>query len=374
MIFILHTARIAAFLIIFYLLELAASYAPLPGIIRAQSTFDSVYADKSIFSIDSRQVVYDRARISHTGKKIVLVGASTVQRGLRPDQLSKYIPGVEVHNMAVSGGSITEDAEVIQLVLLAIPPESRKDLTIVLGIWYGSFVEAGRRWKSGNTHVAEEMLRYGLYRKNGAQLPAPVVPGGIMPYAISAIRPFMWASHIYNLGVKTYLILLSEKVEGFLTGKDFNAVRALSAGPRTFGRDRWHNFDDYDVHVMTTTEKEMETEFWKDYMGPPQKWDESGYNLLLSIAHKVSSAGAKLVLIDLPIPPWHHKQVAYDRIYQERFSPYLKQISSISGISYGNMRDGFCDDDFHDSAHARPKITELWAKRASQFILPVLRK
>jgi hypothetical protein len=165
-----------------------------------------------------------------------------------------------------------------------------------------------------------------------------------------------------------------ERVESYLTGKDFAAERARTAGPRTFGRDKWHNFDDYDVHVMTDTEKEQEIKFWEDYMGPTEMLNDNGYNLLLSVARQVSSSGAKLVLIDLPLPPWHINRVAYEHLYRLRFAPYINQMSTLPGFYYGNIREGFNDDDFHDSAHARPKVTERWAERVSHTILTAIGK
>ncbi len=321
------------------------------------STLDTAAAEKTVFTTEPRFAVYGRERLAGSKRSIVLVGASNVREGFRPSELAEHFSNFDIHNIAVGASDMRQLRELVQLVLSAVPNERREDLTIVLGIWYGSFVDENRRWKGGPTDVGAEMLRYGLYRENGSELPIARFNAAQFPYAVAATRPFMLASRMYLLGISKRLDAIKNYLMNTLSVSSVSIIDI--------------NFDN---HIVNQEEQERATIFWKEYMGLPVEWSEEGFDTLYAIASEVSSAGANLVLVDMPIPNWHRSRVPYDRIYQERLVPRLAKMSLLTGFSYGSMRENISDTDYYDSAHPRPKITHQWASRVAQIIEPVLEK
>lgn len=348
-----YIGRIALAFIVLYFLEFCASHISLYG---SQNIIDTNHVEDSLFDSESRMVVLDRILLKHSSKKIVLVGASSTKLGLRPNDLAPYFPGVEIHNMSISGANIKEFGQTIQLILDAVPQESHKDLTIVLCVLYGSFVDDKVLWKNRNTQIEDEMLAYDLYRKSGAHFYAPITSDENIPYVGFMFRPFIWASHLYSQ-FKKFKISQFRLIEGSIT---LNTIK---------NDDITNN-----THVVTAADREFALKSWMETMGPLQDWSDEGFKQLVSITKNVSSSGARIVLFDMPIPSWHRKQSPYDRIYQERLQHYLAQLSSIPGFSYVSMREKCNDDDFYDSAHPRPRVTHQWAGQAAHLILPALTK
>jgi hypothetical protein len=342
------------FFLCFYLLELGASYLFYP---RAMSALDAATAHHTIFTTEPRLVTYGLDRLASEKETIALIGASNVREGFRPSELAEYFSDIDIHNLAVGASDMRQLREVVKLILAAVPNERRVNLTIVLGIWYGSFVNEDRRWKGGPTDVAAEMLRYGLYRENGSNLPIARFNATQLPYLISAVRPFMLASRAYYFGNAKILLPMREYVVNLTTGTTLRDIDI-----------------DIDTHIVNKEEKDNAILFWEQYMGPLPEWNEKGFDVLYSIAKEVSFSGAKLILVDLPIPSWHSTQVAYDRIYQARLAPRLVEMSLLTGFSFGSMREGFNDSDYYDSVHPSPKVTRQWASRVAQIIEPVFKK
>lgn len=355
--FALYIARITAFLIGLFLLEFCASY---PLFRDYQGVLDT-YAANSYFT-ERRMVIYNREVLSHAGKKIVLLGASNVIDALRPNELAPFFPGVKVYNMGLSGSQVKETGEEIKLILDAVPPEYHKDLTFVLGVWYGSFEDnALARTATARTELTKEMLNSGLYRENGTHMPTPRFSKEIMRYAKLATYPFMMTSAGYNR-IMGQVVPLYNKAKDFIFPRQDNIV-IVNPEARA------------DANTSSAEYRDWAMNHWNEEMGPVQDWNNNSFNQLFAIVKSVSSTGAKFILIDMPLPSWHRERSPYDRIYQERLHSYVEQMSSIPGFSYGDMRQNFNDsDDFQDSTHPRPKATRHWADRAAQLILPELAK
>ncbi len=335
----------------FHVLVIIASCFALPD---SMSTLDTEYAAQTIFAAESQFAVYLREPLSAPGKEVVFVGASNAREWFRPEQFSDLLPNINVHNIAVSSSDMRQQRELVQLVLSAVPKENLANLTIVLGIWYGSFVDEDRRWKGQHTDVVSEMLRYNLYREDGDRLPIARFSAEQMHYAALLIRPFMLAS---RLDPSIFFSENFERLVAFIVGE--GAIPPISSCRNQ--------------HVITKDEQDRAITHWEEYMGRSEDWSNKSFDTLYQIAKEVSSVGARLVLIDMPIPNWHRERVSYDRIYQMRFVPYLARMSFLSGFSYGNLREEFSDKDYYfDSAHPRPRVTRLFASKVSQTIRTAL--
>jgi hypothetical protein len=317
---------------------------------------DTGQAPATIFDTEPKAVVYGIETLARPGPKVVLLGASNVREGLRPPELSSALGGVEVDNLAVGATNIREISEVVDLVYRVTPADSRRDLTFVLGVWYGTFVDDARRWPDHLTSVDVEMLRYGLYTRHGDDEPRPIVDGALFPLVMTGIRPVLLLSHVRNAVIAPVVDRARGRVAGLMVGG--GAARVVPA--------------DRNVRTPDDGEKGDALRFWVGYMGPVDKWSAAGFEELVGLANRISKAGSSLLVLDLPIPNWHARASVYFGEYQKRKRPFLAQLAGIDRVSYANLQDGFSDDQFYDSAHPRPKVTGLWANRTAAVLGPVL--
>jgi hypothetical protein len=343
------------FFLFLYLLEIGISYFYFPN---KASSLDTELAYKTIYTSAPRLIVYGREALTNSKEKIVILGASNVSEGFRPNELSEFIPNIDIHNLALSGSDLFQIKQAVQLVLESTPQAGLKKLTFVIGIWYGSISDTNRSWNGGNTDIETEMLRYGLFYKKDDGFPIARFNSKLMPYAISAIRPLMLATHLYSIHISQYLYDLQAYIKDILYDKENLIV----------SKD-FHKNQEW-------LEKQRQLSYWDETMGGQDIWinKNEGLRALYNLASEISRSGASLVLIDLPIPKWHSENLPYDSIYQERLDPYLKKMALLPGFSYGSMRDGFSDNDFVDSAHPHPQITRLWSKRAYKIIDTAINK
>lgn len=104
-------------------------------------------------------------------------------------------------------------------------------------------------------------------------------------------------------------------------------------------------------------------------MGPIDNWTDAGFGDLVNLARRVSAAGSKLIVVDLPLPSWHANGVPYFQQYQRRKQPFIAELGKLDRVTYANMQKGFPDEEFYDSAHPRPKATWRWSERLTEIIL-----
>jgi hypothetical protein len=76
---------------------------------------------------------------------------------------------------------------------------------------------------------------------------------------------------------------------------------------------------------------------------------------LMPIAKRISDAGDRLVLVDLPLPRWHAEAVPAAIDYSRRKQAYFVAVLRLPGIYYLDMGGSATDEDFYDSVHLRPK-------------------
>jgi len=297
---------------------------------------------KTLYAVGPRQAAYGFQRLSNAEKKIVFVGESNVELGFRPVQLVEFFPGVDIHNIAYGGMNMRERRQMVELILSKVPETDRGKLTIVMGIWYGSFVDDSRHWNGGPTSLEGEMLRYGLYRENHGNLPVARFNDALMPYAILMAKPFMLSSRV----------LLEDRVTKMLKSMEYSNPNS-----------------NQDSRLVTKQYQGQAIANLKDKMGPVTAWSTEGFNTLYSIAREVSLSGANFVLIDMPIPTWHRNGVPHDHVYQARLAPLLVKMALLPRFSYASMREDFTDESYYyDHAHPRPEITRKWASKVAPII------
>jgi len=284
-------------------------------------------------------VVYGRAPLMRSGAQVILIGASNVRFGFRSAELSTDLGGLPVQNMGISGGSPKEFGEVAQLAYEAVPEASWKDITFVLGVWYGSFVPHDTTEVQA---IESEMSRYGIYRKTGDAAFESRLPRALTPALLAGVRPLILINRQW---IKFNL------ADSIVVDLDFSRP-VPDAGVDLAGQDQ-----------AQLTEAEKQADIKLRLGNGTNTVTAEGFQELVDLAQLVSSRGSRLVIVDLPLPAWHSSAVPYFKDYQERKLPVIDRLTHLPGISYIDLQDGFPDEGFADSVHPRPRETAIWAER-----------
>lgn len=345
-----YLISISIALILLFNIQYLASYFFYPEV---KLPLDSLDSKNTIFNTDSRYVFYNIHKLSeNNNKKIIILGASNAQRGLRPSQLSYIFPGYEVHNLSIGGSDIHQISQLAQLILEVIPAHNRKNIIIILGVWYGNFIDKNRRWDEGQSALANEMIRYGLYKKNEQDLPVPVLKSSFMQIGHNLVRPFILFTKFYNIYIYNPFNSLKNLIREKLIGEYVVDIT-----------------DDPDIHIFTKHEKDLAIKFLLNDIGMPMHLTMESYDKLFQTVKYISTSEVNLVLLDLPISKWNEENLPFDKIYQLNLSNYLPKMLLYKNVQYLSIRDLANDEHFYDYAHPRPKASILWAKSLSNKFL-----
>jgi hypothetical protein len=317
---------------------MGVSFALFP--LRDGAVIDTNLASQSLFGTEPKYLIFSLDKLRHPEPRILFLGASNAREGFRPDEIKARLGKISVDNLAVGGSEIREITEIVNLAYQEIPAASWRDQTFVLGMWYGMFQPDVLAWPDGATDIDREQSRYGMAGRRGGML----------------LRPILLISRVYDLyatpavtAVRVALLRLAGETPADVTVTDRNTFH-LSPAERTASLNAW-----------------------RKRMGVPDVWDEKQFQRFDALVHEISGRGSRLVLLDLPLPAWHRGALAYDAEYRLHVAPHVKAALGLPGVSYTSMRDGFTDEQFYDSAHPRPRVTPLWADRASVAVMHAAR-
>ncbi len=315
-------------------------------------------AEETIYASDPRVMVYGRRPLANAGRKVVFVGASDVMESFRPDQTSRALGGMQIHNMALGGSNMTTTDEVVDLILQATPPEGRKHLTIVLGLWYGLFTADKQRFEGYPTHIEVEEMRYGLYQPppGGKGAPRPVLPPDWMMTVDFLLRPVLLGSFVRSNYWDTFYYGTKEKILARL-GHGTPPQRFMMAP-----------IEDLDHHQLTDEEKRILNARQNDKVGPVSAQTDEGFHHLIQMARRTQAAGVRLIILDMPITSWHAAAMPQFASFQTRKIPWLAKVRRYPNVRYVNLQKAVDDGDFSDFIHPRPRFTVQWAERAAKII------
>lgn len=347
-----YTAWVFATCLALYGGLLGASYISYPY--SADRDIDTQRAKASLYATEPKYLVFNLSALDHEGARVLLLGGSNVREGLRPNFLKPRIGNVEVDNLAIGACDVREVAQIVDAVYAHVPQTSWSDLTFVVGIWYGLFRTAARSWPNGVTDIDNELLRYGLYYRDGPIMRRRV-PQSWEPVLQQALRPLLWISRIYDAYVST--------TTDWLRIRLLRLVGEVPLDVSVTDRDRF---------TLTPAQRAASLDYWRQYMGPADAWDGRPFVALAELARIITRHGSRLVLLDLPLPPWHRAGVPYDDDYRRLEQSLLRETAALPGVTYRSMQDNFGDDDFYDSAHPRPRATARWAEQAAGAIGPAI--
>jgi hypothetical protein len=229
---------------------------------------------------------------------------------------------------------MTEVAQVVDLVREVVPDARLANETFVFGLWYGLFIDDATRWRGGPTDIDIERLRYGLYRRVGGKF-EPVLPVSLLPYAALALRPLLVA----DLAIKGSLQPFRHWLEkGVPMQRDLDTV------------------------TMDDAAKQRTLQQWREEIGMPNgQLREEQFEVLVSTIRALAARGARIVLIDLPLPRWHRDGSPYLADYRARLGASLARLADLPNVSYHDMEGRFPDSEFYDEVHPRPRVRHQWA-------------
>lgn len=344
-----HTLTLMFSFFILFSALFALSYAVYPDplwVDTEQSSETAFKASRTIYIGEPRHVVLGRKPLGETSRKILLVGSSNVREGFRPELIGRYLPGYRVHNLAVGASNISQIREILSLAdeyCPSVSPGEDAGNVVVLGVWYGLFVDDRTRWKGGKTDIANEELRFGLYKASPSGALEPTVPRGRLDLFIGMLRPY----------------LLMDKV----VSRCAWLVRHWLACWLPIGMGCYAQDMDRDTVVIDESMRSEAMKFWQDYMGRETggALRDEQFLALQDVAATLSRQGKTLVIVDLPIAKWHARQSEHFRNYQMKKKPFINRLVHSYGVRYLNLQDMDNESDFYDSAHPRPAKAVRWS-------------
>jgi hypothetical protein len=313
----------------------------------ADRPLDTRKAPASLWATEPKYVFLGRGRLATAQDKMLVVGASNAMAGLKQGELQLLLPHTPVHNLAIGGSNVTQVAQTVELVREVQTPAERRHNLFVVGLWYGLFASDVVRWHRpgrtpGDTDIDIERYRYGFYRR-GEQGPVALLPPNLIDVGVAAIHPNLVLDELARRATATLRRRLSGKPAG-LSDEERNAR-----------------------HISAAEQREY-LAFWRRYMGSVSLGEEQ-FSRLRRCVEQLSDDGARVLLVDLPIPSWHARGAPLATEYRERLLAMLPSLVALPGVSALDMSDAAADDDFSDEVHPKPRVSARWAARVAEAML-----
>jgi hypothetical protein len=301
-------------------------------------------ADSSIYGTEPKYLIIRLKQGMNRIPKMLLIGASNIQAGLRPNELQTYFPTFEIHNLAIGSSNVTQIKQIVDLVQEAIPNDV--PVVFVLGIWYGLFIDNELKWKGKPTSIETEMLRFGLYEKSEMGL-QPTLSIRQANSVIHFLHPFILISKTF-LEFKTWLFNFQEKLIKIFLKQEFSISVFISKEKVVFDEQAQQD-------ALTG---------WKQYFNSSSSTlFHEQFEVLVELSKIFKQSHNRLIIVDLPIPTWHMEGSEQFKKYQQVKINYLKDICNLEQVKYVNLQHMSNNDAFYDSTHPLPSVSKLWSQQ-----------
>lgn len=302
---------------------------------------------------EARYFVLNRETLAEPGDRIVILGASNARDPFRPALMEPMLPGWRVANASLSGASIGELADAVDLVYLARPPEVEGRTVFVVSLNYLQFLPP----RAGENPLATEALRGGLHeRRDGrleARYPEPVqgaMEAVFRPQAIAASLPRRAFSAVF---VNPDLPQVKDFVDRF-----------RGADPLS----RWVEFigEQSDLDTVTVPEDVQRALLAQRLTGAggDKALPEAGFRELAELIALIRSRGDAVVILDLPLPEWHRSGVPVSEAsYQQGVAAVMARHRGDASVAWVSLKAYDADENFFDSAHTEPRLWPVLSRR-----------
>lgn len=284
-------------------------------------------SDVAFGALGASAVVYNRRPLIRSSPLVILIGSSNFQR-YSANAIASEMPGISANNMAVDGSDLADFELMVNLAYEVLPASSCGQHTFVLGLWYGEFVKG-----TGQGFLDSELARYGLYQNVRDGRAILKIPRSALPVAVAALRPLV----IMQRARETLTTATTSAVEDVLG-------QAHPPATDSAGQDQATGPSEAEKRSLIERRSAAGKRVSDDVLAK-----------LIPIAKRISDAGDRLVLVDLPLPRWHTEAVPAATDYSRRKQAYFAEVLHLPGIYYLDMEGSATDEDFYDSVHLRPK-------------------
>jgi hypothetical protein len=341
-----HLISLLLRLIVLYGVLWTISMVLIPPHLSAPS-LDTSQASHSLYMTEPKYIYLNRSPLSNAGAKVILIGASNTVMGFRQHELAPLINDATVDNLAIGGANITEIGQVVDLATQMENPSSIRGTTFVIGVWYGMFATNREWWYSpdrhgGDTDIDIERYRYGFCLRT-SKGPLSLVPPAYMQTASLVIHPYLVAEKI------------TRDVSDYIDRRLLKKPSMLSEAQR-------------DSAVVDEAQKEEMLAYWRGRMGTSGSIPQEQFETLHHLIEHILSEGAKVVLVDLPLPHWHSSRSPYTDSYYHQLQPVVDDFQNSPQFLFLQLRGLNNDRDFCDEVHPKPHISVRWSRQLAEAL------
>jgi hypothetical protein len=301
-----------------------------------------------LFTTAPKYAYLGRDALNVANPKVLLIGASNMGVGLRQQDVQRLVPCAKASNLSLGGANISELREMVDLVQQVQSPAARQTNTVVLGVWFGMFVDSEQNWPAqhGETDLDIERYRYGFERRT-ANGPVAVLPPNWLHGGVTVIRPY----------------LLLERVARHLSSY-------LRAG--LFAKPPRLNDEETEKEQLDEAGRKQALMLWRQIMGPKNDIALSQINTLQSLIVDLLSTGNSVFLVDMPIPAWHRAASPWQASYVQALEATVKRFAGRPGFEFIRTDDLTADDNFADEVHPKPHLAHALASRLAMSLNPLI--
>lgn len=305
---------------------------------------------------EARLAVFGTSALSYTTKpKLILMGASVVREGLRPEDWRQYASNIEIHNVGVGSANFLALQTLWTHLEKSIDKSVAQRSTVVIGVVYSM--------------ISNNVDNY-INREDGRLNPLYLL--GIRWWGTDSIWRFIKLQTYRYFALDEYL-----KAERQYLLSYFNLIMQ-----RRNAREFIVPIEKPVVIVkkIVPTDHKAIMKRWIDEIMRDTHLRNKHFELLTSLIHRIRQAGFKVMVVSMPLPTWHRDKSPTDAAFCQRLNLLMKDlITKDKNIFYLDVHKEFKDNEFRDSAHlsraaAKRMSLKLYKELSQQGIIASLEK
>jgi hypothetical protein len=288
-------------------------------------------------------MLFGLASLTKGERAVVLLGASNLSDWPLAAMDASLGAGTHVHNLYVGASNISDTDSLTQVIRDRLPPERRARTVLVLGMWYGLFADNYSRYANLGNSVDQLRLKYKiLYAKRDGKV-VRVLPPSLFDVVSIALLPVRAISQLR-----------------YPPSPAFHVAAELPA------RSEAEMVRQFQARVDRTKATLMGNK--DDGAILPEQFE-----VMVSMVRQLSDDGFKVVLLDMPLAPWHAAHSPFQATYNSTKGPYLAALGNLPNVAYIDMQSAGENAYFSDGVHLYPQYGDMLAGMVADRLAAVLR-